>query len=849
MIDNQKYARFNKEDGKKQTLKNHLEGVTRRMGEYAIEEFSNILKLIGILHDFGKGSRRWQEYLFCGNMKEKCPHSPQGAMYIDELHDNLKKEIIDEKQQVLNDLASDLLRYVILAHHGIFDAMQPDGEFSLDNRAKLNQEKGKYLNDFIECKEENKKEFPDIKFLDTYKRAVAELEKKLWNKNDQIEYDIGFFARMFLSMLIDADWSDASYFSDANSKYEERVENFIWDKFLERIEKVSEGFECKNELDRLRGKISEECKISAEREPGIYRLNVPTGGGKTISAMRFALNHAKKYRKKHIIYVAPFISILEQNANKYREILAQTEEDKEYIISHYTDLTTIKNDKSIDVLNVKYDSNCANIGIDNWSSPIIFTTMVQMLLTLFSSNKYSIRRTHNLADSVIIIDEYQALPIKCVSMFNRAINALSKHFGSTIVICTATQPPLDDKKDTQIKSNTKQTKVQKIVYKDSPDLVGNYDNEIVFKRVDMIDARKNKGKGDCGYSVEEFKNFVLEKANSIQSILVILNTRRAVKELFVKLQENKESELLIYMLSNDMCPAHRNEILENIKERLKEKKKVVLVSTSLIEAGVDISFAGVIRSLSGLDIIVQAAGRCNRNAEEKVGKGWIVELSKDLENVKQLSELQKAQDKMRCLLNDFSKNPQKYENSIMSKEMLETYFSQYYQEMADQMSYPVDGTYMVEFLGENQNAVYNCEYKKNQLKNVKDIRLRVKQSFATAGKKFSPIETDARTVLVPYKEGKKIIANLCSSEFKKSPINYRRALLKQAEYFSVNVFQNVFVELENSGGLGTIDIGDDEHIIYFVKELFYGDNGLNYGNKNGVHEGINGINDQSKNIF
>ena len=259
MIDNQKYARFNKEDGKKQTLKNHLEGVTRRMGEYAIEEFSNILKLIGILHDFGKGSRRWQEYLFCGNMKEKCPHSPQGAMYIDELHDNLKKEIIDEKQQVLNDLASDLLRYVILAHHGIFDAMQPDGEFNLDNRAKLNQEKGKYLNDFIECKEENKKEFPDIKFLDTYKRAVAELERKLWNKNDQIEYDIGFFARMFLSMLIDADWSDASYFSDANSKYEERVENFIWDKFLERIEKVSEGFECKNELDRLRGKIW-ECK-------------------------------------------------------------------------------------------------------------------------------------------------------------------------------------------------------------------------------------------------------------------------------------------------------------------------------------------------------------------------------------------------------------------------------------------------------------------------------------------------------------------------------------------------------------------------------------------------------------
>ena len=163
------------------------------------------------------------------------------------------------------------------------------------------------------------------------------------------------------------------------------------------------------------------------------------------------------------------------------------------------------------------------------------------------------------------------------------------------------------------------------------------------------------------------------------------------------------------------------------------------------------------------------------------------------------------------------------------------------------MSYPVGREYIVEFLGENQNAVRN--YEKKPLKNVKNIMFRVKQSFATAGRNFSPIEIDARTVLVPYKEGKKIIANLCSSEFKKSPINYRRALLKQAEYFSVNVFQNVFVELENSGGLGTIDIGDDEHIIYFVKELFYSDNGLSYGNKNSVHEGINGINEQSKNIF
>lgn len=833
------YARYDESTLSKQTLQDHVEGVSERITKYSGKKLCNAAKLIGMLHDCGKFSDLWQRYflksigedgrLQVASYTEKVPHSTHGARFILELHDEYSHEIKNHLsgdafniECVFNDVTADLLRYAILAHHGMFDAMTPNGIFNLDNRAKPTEDKTREI--FNECKIKIFSEYPDTEFFLTYKNAVREVKDLMWPVCIQTEFDIGFFARMMLSMIIDADWSDAAAFPDKHTEYENALERFSWDSFLERIEDKSRAFKQINDIDSLRMTISEECKNAASRGGGIYKLDVPTGGGKTISAMRFALNHAKLHSKSRIIYVAPFISILEQNAKAYREILTGTAEENKYITSHYTDVVQIPSDGvSAECLDIEADvSRITKAGTDNWSSPVIFTTMVQLLLTLVSAKKQSVRRTHNLANSVLIIDEYQALPIKSLSVFNRAINALSRYFNVTVVLCTATQPPLKD----AITSATKRTKVQKINFSHSPDLVKDYGNISAFKRVELIDARKNKGKGGAAYGLEELTDFVSDKMNSLDSLLVILNTRNAVRNLYINLLKKKNSDSVkIYMLSNNMCPAHRNEIIDRVKEELRSGIRILLVSTSLIEAGVDISFAGVIRSLAGLDVIVQSAGRCNRNGEMKIGKVWIVEVSEDVENISKLKSLKIAQDSLRPLLDHFHDEPEKYDYSIMSKSMLERYFREYYEGIGDQTCYPLERyTNLNDLLAENEGAVKLYKYKSS---NLQCIRARVKQSFYTAGKEYKPIDNEPISLLVPYGAGKNIIKDLNSDKFRYGiSMEGRRNILNTAGYFSVNVFNNVFEWLKEKGGVFEISWGDKGEIIYVLRDEFYSEEGL-----------------------
>lgn len=829
------YARCDEITSRKQTLKEHLEGVTERMTQYAGAGLGNTAKLLGVLHDCGKFSDVWQGYFLRSLNKDnsskfasyaKVPHSTQGARFISELHNHYLNSLQDNfsgenrnEEIVFNDLTADLLRYAILAHHGMFDAMTPDGKFSLAERARLTEADEQKV--FEECKSKIALEYPDIDFGLAYRNAVREVKNLLLPPpHGQLEFDIGFLARMLLSMLIDADWSDAAAFPSGHTEYESLLKGFKWDNFLGRIEHKSRSFEQINLVDSLRTQISDECVNAAPRKSGIYKLDVPTGGGKTLSAMRFALNHAKMHGKSRIIYVAPFISILEQNAVAYRELLAATEAENRYITNHYTDVVRISSDDA-DLFDGEADvSRVTKAGTDNWASPIIFTTMVQLLLTITSSKKQSVRRLHNLADSVLIIDEYQALPVKSLSLFNRAVNTLSRYFNATIILCTATQPPFEE----MITSNSGKTRVQKINFADEPDLVKDYGSEKAFKRVELIDARINKGKGGA-YDMAGLTHFVREKMAALPSLLVILNTRKAVRNLYKELSSGEHlADVKIYMLSNNMCPAHRNEIIERVKKELRAGVRILLVSTSLIEAGVDISFAGVVRTLAGLDVIVQSAGRCNRNGELEKGKVWIVETAADVENISRLKSLRDAQDAMRPLLDDFSENPGKYNDSLMSKVMLKKYFFEYFKIVGDQTCYPLaNGTDLNELLAGNRSAVTLYGKKGNQ----GDMFARVKQSFYTAGKEYKPIEDDSISVLVPYGAGKKIIEDLNSNKFRHgAAMEDRRKILNAAGYFSVNVFSNVFEELKEEGGLFEISWGDRGDIIYAVRDEFYGDHGL-----------------------
>lgn len=315
------------------------------------------------------------------------------------------------------------------------------------------------------------------------------------------------------------------------------------------------------------------CRDFPAREQGIYRLYIPTGGGKTLSSLRFALNHARRWKKRRIFYFLPYIAVTEQNAQEIRRALAdeygQVEEG--LALEHHSNL--LPDD----------EKQYAQLT-ERWDAPLILTTTVQFFNTLFLGKPQSARRMHSLAGAVLIFDEAQSLPVECLHLFNMACNFLAGFCGVTIVLCTATQPRL-----------------------------GGLNRPLLFNNpVDLIP--------DCHEKFERLERTI---------ILVILNTKEAVYRLYRLLRETGNSlppgeRPSLFYLSTRLCPAHRLDRLDRLRRELerlpaagrRNRPPVICFTTPLIEAGVDISFDCVIRSVMGLDSIAQAAGRCNRHGRD-----------------------------------------------------------------------------------------------------------------------------------------------------------------------------------------------------------------------------------------
>src|SRR5690606_4496420 len=291
-----------------------------------------------------------------------------------------------------------------------------------------------------------------------------------------------------------------------------------------------------------------------------------------------------------IIYVVPYTTIIEQNAKEVRDILKAND----YLLEHHSNVIDdeLNDDEFIDYKSYQKNKKI-KLAKDNWDVPIIFTTMVQFLDTFYKGKGRNIRRLHNLTNSVIIFDEVQSVPVNCISLFNETLNFLKDFGNSTILLCTATQPALQY--------------VQKNISIDD-ELID--DLTIVtkdFKRTNIINFLK-----DEGWTTEDLTEFVQEQIQHVNSVLVILNTKSVVRKLYHELQN---SDVRVVHLSTSMCAAHRKAIISEMRDMLKRKEKLLCISTQLIEAGVDVSFECVIRSLAGLDSIAQAAGRCNRHGE------------------------------------------------------------------------------------------------------------------------------------------------------------------------------------------------------------------------------------------
>ncbi len=793
MGENKFIAHHRESDGKEQPLQDHLLGVAGKSGLAAAKVGLNVQgELIGLLHDLGKYSDDFQNYLKSAvgllnqdededfvdakGLKGKIDHSTAGAQLI-------WQEL--SKQKGFGSIVGQILALCVASHHsGLIDCMAGSGENIFSKR--MNKDDSKvHLNEALRNM--------DISISEQFKVLISRsnittdmiaIFKEIAERDPELEtvvcQKIGLLVRMLFSCLIDADRLDTADFERPkaalhrlNGSYEQ------WPVLIQRLEQCLVAMKPTHPIDLLRQDISKHCLDRASKPKGIYTLSVPTGGGKTLASLRFALNHAEKHAMDRVIYVIPFTSIIDQNAKVVREILEPDGVGQgSILLEHHSNLTP------------EAQSWRDKMLAENWDAPIVYTTMVQFLETLFGGGTRGARRMHQLANSVLIFDEIQTLPVNCIHMFNNAINFLVEQCNSTVVLCTATQPLLD-KVDPK-KGAIKLTEASELI----PDVKQLFSD---LKRVEVKNSRK-----PGGWAQSEIADLAITEAGKTGSCLVIVNTKKAAQGIYQLCSD--QSDFTVYHLSTSMCPSHRKGDLQAIRQHLnKEGDPMICISTQLIEAGVDVDFGSVIRFAAGLDSIAQAAGRCNRNG--KRDKGTVHVVNPTDENLGMLKDIKVGRDKAERVLDDFDENPDKFGNDRIGPEAMAWYYENYFFKRKNTMDYPVyakeigrDDT-LLNMLSINAFAVHEYGQRYGQAPNIY-----LRQSFMAAAKAFKAIDAPAQGVIVPYGEkGIKIINDLCGA----FEIEKQYPLLREAQQFTVNVFSSTLKKLQQAGAVHPIQDGVD----------------------------------------
>lgn len=754
-----------------QTHEEHSLGVARYCAEFAgMFGLEKTGKLIGLLHDCGKGCQAFKTYIEKATSneniikpKERIDHSTAGAKYIYQLF----MPYTDEETA----LTAEVIAACILGHHGgLPDFVDSRGQSEFFRRT-LDKDIPHYKECLVVFQQRIASEVEIIKLF-----AEARNEISLWSDKIKCSFGCGdeaFFVRSLLvktlfSCLIDADRLDTANFM-MNEQYQQKwaVEK-LWVKFAERLEKKINTFPVTNAIGQARKELSQECLEFYAHAPGVYELTLPTGSGKTLASMRYALAHAKKYKKKKIIVVIPYTSIIDQNADEIRKIF----NEDNAILEHHSNIVqeTPSDQEASAVGDYTNKAEFKKVMTERWDVPVIFTTMVQFLNTFFSAGTRDIRRMHQLQDSIIIFDEIQTLPIKCTFMFNSTINYLVKLCNSTVVLCTATQPTLDKQKIPLQKSIPSQMVA---------DVKGVFD---VFKRVEILNFCT-----PIGFSSKEIATQIWQDVLQQGNALVIVNKTGQARDLYEDIKailEESAVKISIVHLSTKMCPAHRKKILSDMRDCLNNKTPIICISTQLIEAGVDISFTTVYRALAGLSSLAQAAGRCNRHGEMDKGKLKIFNFKN--EDLSKIEDINRGKDVSKSLLSQWERNDSKIPlTDIFSDIAMREYFSKYYGQVADPVKQYMTKdkrTTIYELLSFNDkgddarmdNA--NIPYKNS---------LAITAAFKEAGREFEVIDSQTISVLVPYGKGKELILALNGESWDKEKT---RSQLKMAQQYSVNLF-------------------------------------------------------------
>ncbi|MGE5553381.1 MAG: CRISPR-associated helicase Cas3' [Betaproteobacteria bacterium] len=540
-----------------QLLKDHLESVAG-LSEGFAEKFGagRLGNAAGVLHDIGKYSHAFQQRL--EGSPVRVDHSTAGA-----------KEALERYGKALGTL----LAYVIAGHHaGLPDYGDVADDASLAARLKKDQ-------------------LPEWRAFQQDQLAFPTLEQLCLPVKPSVfgtGFSVHFFIRMLYSCVVDADFLDTERALNERAATTRggcleprellgRLERFLTRNYS-RVPNTA--------INHCRAEILKSCREKAQQPPGLFSLTVPTGGGKTLSSLAFALHHAVLHGLERVVYVIPFTSIIEQNAAIFRKAVGS-----ECVLEHHSNFQH-PDETSDDYLDVPFKLRLAT---ENWDAPVIVTTNVQFFESLFANRSSRCRKLHNLARSVIILDEAQMLPTHLLKPSLAALCELSANYGSSVLLCTATQPALNG----LLPNATQPVEI----IEDPPKL---YE---AFRRVEVSYV------GRC-----EDEDVVSELLG-YEQVLCIVNTRSHARELYERIKGAEGA----FHLSARMCAAHRSQKLSAIRQALREGRPCRVVSTQLIEAGVDVDFPVVYRAAAGIDSIVQAAGRCNREGRREKAQVFVFE--------------------------------------------------------------------------------------------------------------------------------------------------------------------------------------------------------------------------------
>jgi CRISPR-associated endonuclease/helicase Cas3 len=524
-----------------------------------------------MLHDLGKYQPEWQQYLtrVSGYDAENAHiegtgghpnHSTAGALWACDKY----------------GVAGRVLAYLIAGHHAGLSDWNTENH-SLEARLSDDRSRAELANAL-------KGSAPAEVFPDGAWKP--DLKKVPGGKNG-----FSLWVRMLFSCLVDADFLDTEAYMDA----EKGIKRGNWPK-LEEIHTAFDGYMADKtrgvedtDVNQARADVLSQCRSKATEAPGLFSLTVPTGGGKTLSSLAFALEHAKKYQKRRIIYVIPYTSIIEQTADVFRSAFAAVGE--EVLIEHHSNAEA----------DPKQENSRSRLAAENWDAPVIVTTSVQFFESLFAAKTSRCRKLHNICNSIVVLDEAQLLPPEFLQPILDGLNLLSKHYGVTVVLSTATQPALATVND----------------YLDPKKHINGLDNvrEIIANPDALYqDLKRVAVELPADMNKQETWDDVAARIGTHESALAIVNTRKDARDLHRLLPKGT------LHLSALMCGAHRSAVIAEIKQRMKAGTPTRVVSTQLVEAGVDIDFPVVYRAMAGLDSIAQAAGRCNREGKLERGK-------------------------------------------------------------------------------------------------------------------------------------------------------------------------------------------------------------------------------------